>query len=134
MGNRISTLTLTTKGVATKLALGAASLMVLTVIGSATLAGATPVTGTAEAEGSTSLAKHNEQDKADVTASEKNKENDKNAQNQRDKEHHANNGHHGYGNSGHGYGGNENAVHSNVSINQSGHDNVLTVIFNYIFG
>ena len=134
MGNRISTLTLTTKGVATKLALGAASLMVLTVIGSATLAGATPVTGTAEAEGSTSLAKHNEQDKADVTASEKNKENDKNAQNQRDKEHHADNGHHGYGNSGHGYGGNENSIHTNVTANQSGNNNVFSVIFNYIFG
>lgn len=124
MGNRTSTLTLTTKGAAAKIALGAASLMVLTVIGSATLAGATPVTGNAEVEGTTSLTKHNE------------KNNDKNNQNQRDKEHHANqrDKEHHSNNGNHGYGGNENAVHSNVSINQSGHDNVLTVIFNYIFG
>ena len=118
MGNRIHSLTLATKSTAGKLALGAASFMVLTVIGSATIAGATPVTGTTKASDATSLQKQSEQDN--------NKDHLKNGNNG-NKDHNKNKGDHGYG-------GSNNAVTTNITANQSGHDNVFTVIFNYIFG
>ncbi len=131
MGNRIHTLTLNTKGAASKLALGAASLMLLTVVSSATIAGATPLKDSNKDKDATSLEKDN------------NKENEKNDQNQRDKphhanqrdkEHHSNNGNHGYG-GGSGYGGgNKNSIKTNLTNNQSGNNNVFSVVYNFFFG
>jgi uncharacterized protein involved in copper resistance len=119
-----------TKGTLSKLSLGAASLMMLTVIGSAAMAGATPVTGTPKADDPTSLQKGQEQDNnKDGLKDHK----DNNGQGMdhgqgQGMDHGKNQGHNGYG------GGNNNAVKTDLKVNQSGHDNVLTVIINYIFG
>ena len=118
------------KGTLSKLALGAASLMMVAVIGSATMAGATEVEGTTKAEGSTSLQKGDDQDRNKDNKKGNEKDGQKEHQNHGDKEkeHGKNHGQNGYG------GGNNNDVKTDLTINQSGHDNVLTVIFNYIFG
>lgn len=118
MVNRISSLT-NKKGAVGKLALGVASLMMITVIGSSTMAGATPVAGPSQDKNATSLQRDNDK--------QNNKDHQKNGNNG-NKDHNKNRGDKGYG------GTTNNAVDSKVNINQSGHDNVLTVIINYIFG
>lgn len=97
-----------TKGTVNKLVLGVAALMMLTVIGSAGIAGAT------------STEKPSKQDciARGVTNY---------GQCVKEWAHDKNNGNHGYG-------GTNNAVHTNINNNQSGHDNVFTVIINYFFG
>lgn len=120
MVNRISSLT-NKKGAVGKLALGVASLMTLTVIGSSAMVGATPVTGSSQDKNATSLQRSNDQ--------QNNRDHQKNGNNgNKDQDHNKNRGTKGYG------GTTNNAVDSKVNINQSGHDNVLTVIINYIFG
>ncbi len=131
MVNHTSALTFSKKGsVISKIALGAASLMMLTVISSATMAGATPLEDSGKNKDSTSRDKNHERDNDNRHEKNDDKNNEKDDDKKNDKERgdHKNRGNHGYG------GGNGNAVNSDVSINQSGHDNVLTVIINYIFG
>ncbi|MBC7942995.1 hypothetical protein H7X68_00635 [Candidatus Saccharibacteria bacterium] len=128
MVNHTSALTFSKKGsVISKIALGAASLMMLTVISSATMAGATPLEDSGKDKDSTSREKNNEKDN-DNSNRDNDKRQDNDKKDKKDHKEHKNRGNHGYG------GGNGNAVNSDVSINQSGHDNVLTVIINYIFG
>lgn len=122
MGNLIQSLKLASKSTASKIALGTASFMVLTVIGSATLAGATPVTGTTQAPNATSLQKQDEKDN-----NKDHQKNDNNSDNG-NKDHNKNKGNHGYG------GTAANNVTTNITANQSGNDNVFSVIINYIFG
>lgn len=108
--NQANILSLTSmkKSTVSKLVLGVAALMMLTVIGSAGIANAAPTE------------KPSKQDCisagfTDYGQCVKEWAQDKN-------------------NGNHGYGGTNNAVHTNINNNQGGHDNVFSVIINYFFG
>jgi len=124
MGYHIRSITSNLKSAAGKLALGISAFAILTLVGSTTIVGATPVTGNTQAEGTTSQQKQSEDSN--------NKDHQKNSNNgdrgeKGNKDHNKNKGDHGYG-------GNNNATHTDITANQSGHDNVFNVIINYIFG
>lgn len=119
---QISTLSLKSfKNGASKIALGSASLMMLAVIGTSGVAGATELEGSSMDKNATSVSAQQDKDK----------KNNKDHDNRSDKgrEH----GKNGDNRGAHGYGGANTTVHNNINANQNGHDNVFTIVYNYFF-
>ena len=124
--------------------------MMLTVVSSAGMVGATPVTaGTANAKTTTVLSQQTEQNKTKADQDQqkaqdqknqkdqKDRQDQKDQQNNKDKEQNKDRGHDGQGNAGGGKGyagSNGNAIHTNITNTQTGNNNVFSVIINYIFG
>lgn len=108
--NQANTLSLTSmrKSTLSKLVLGAASLMIIALVGLTGVAGATQADKPSKEDCATAgftnygqCVKEWAQDK--------------------------NNGNGGYG-------GGNNAIHTNINVDQNGNDNIFTVIINYFFG